>query len=79
MRNYPDPDPAWDYYAIYQQATQAHAKLEQLLQYFASPECENATPEADKQIIQLLGHARQAIEEAESISSILPHLFGDGN
>lgn len=64
--NYPEPDPAWSYYSIYQQTCLAHAKLEELLKYFASPDCEDAAPEIDRKIAQMLTQAQEAIASAKA-------------
>ncbi len=43
MSNYPQPDPAWIYYPVWEQVTDAHAALEKVMQYMCTPECAQKT------------------------------------
>ncbi len=63
--NYPQPDPAWDYYAVYQQACAAHTALTKLLVYMNSEACETATAISDNSICQFLNEAQTAITQAD--------------
>ncbi|MFN6559990.1 MAG: hypothetical protein RMY28_009300 [Nostoc sp. ChiSLP01] len=65
--NYPQPDPTWIYYPVWQQVTAAHAALEELIKYMSTEECEQGSRVADESIDQTLSKAHIAIIEAEDI------------
>lgn len=62
--NYPQPDPTWIYYQVWQQVTAAHAALEELMQYMSTAACEEATVISDNSIDFALDKAHTAIIQA---------------
>lgn len=62
--DYPQPDPAWDYYTVWQQVTAAHTALEKLMQYMTTEACEQATVISDNSIDYILDEAHVAIIQA---------------
>ncbi|MBH8566765.1 hypothetical protein I8748_32215 [Nostoc sp. CENA67] len=60
--NYPQPDPTWIYYQVWQQVTTAHAELEKLMQYMT--QCEDASVITDDEIDQSLDKVSLAMLQA---------------
>lgn len=53
-KNYPTPDPAWEYAQTWEAITEAHQKLEELIKYLSSEDCEMASERSDRQILASL-------------------------
>lgn len=60
--NYPVPDPAWDYSEIYHDCQDSKAQLELLITYMSG--FEDATPESDARIKQMLDIIGQKLNSA---------------